>query len=192
MITFKNLPDTSTPLSADNLNENFEELDEKITSLDEKTTSLDEKILTNVENIKNNISTLTGKIVVIQKVWENSNVQAGFTAQQITLQADTINANYFFIKYMDFFRETTSRGIINTGLHPWGEKLNLSCNIWSSTNSSINMANRMVQPDTSDKTKMQFGTCRIGYIKGTSCNTLDNNECIIPYQIYAVHVEEVE
>lgn len=69
LITFENLPSTNTPINAQNLNNNFDELNTGITNLQPVT------------------------------LWTNSSPSSSFLSQQITLNDSLENYNYIEVVY---------------------------------------------------------------------------------------------
>lgn len=89
LINFKDLPDTTTPINATNLNNNFNELDDKI----EELKSLN--FLTGVEtalNIKINSKTVYAKLVEVGKLPNNSEItiNVGFNTSNAQLISSDI------------------------------------------------------------------------------------------------------
>ena len=76
LITFENLPSTNTPINAENLNNNFNELDSGISALDTKIDTYNQVTL-----------------------WTNPSPTSSFAGQQITLNDSLENYNYIEVLY---------------------------------------------------------------------------------------------
>ena len=108
MLTFKNKPDTSTPINADNLNANFNELNTNINNTDDKIGDLNELETTNKTSIVDATNEVKDDIIYVEYTQNYSITTGTGTRSRITFQT-SVPTGYEWVGY-----EIVSNGYVNS------------------------------------------------------------------------------
>ena len=108
MLTFKNKPDTSTPINADNLNANFNELNTNINNTDDKIGDLNELETTNKTSIVDAINEVKDDIIYVEYTQNYSITSGAGTHSRVTFQT-SVPTGYTWVGY-----EIISNGYVNS------------------------------------------------------------------------------